>query len=406
MQQFFAQMTKKSSTSSSTNLSFEDTKIAFASKDDFQLKKSYWIFATMNQNWLVNLGTFFIKLFLFLHFPIKKVIKSTIFAQFCGGETIDGCESTIQELEKASIGTILDYSVEGEESEKSFQKTKEEILKTIRKSAQNPAIPFAVFKVTGIFQSELLEKAQTESEFSEDEQELFDHSKEILNEICALAYELNVRLFIDAEESWIQTTIDQLTYEMMAKYNHKTAIIYNTFQMYRHDMLANLTEAIATAEEKKYYLGVKLVRGAYLEKERQKAHEDEYSEPLHVCKEDTDRDYDLGVELCLKHVERVHFCMGTHNEASCLRLCDAMNALQIPSNHPNIYFAQLLGMSDNISYNLAASGYNVAKYVPYGPVDAVMPYLFRRAEENSSIAGQTSREFALLQKEVNRRNNA
>jgi proline dehydrogenase len=163
---------------------------------------------------------------------------------------------------------------------------------------------------------------------------------------------------------------------------------------------------VETAQEKNYYLGVKLVRGAYLEKERQKAHEDEYSEPLHVSKEDTDRDYDLGVELCLKNVERVHFCMGTHNEASCLRLCDAMNALEIPSNHPSIYFAQLLGMSDNISYNLAASGYNVAKYVPYGPVDAVMPYLFRRAEENSSIAGQTSREFALLQKEVNRRNNA
>jgi proline dehydrogenase len=215
-----------------------------------------------------------------------------------------------------------------------------------------------------------------------------------------------VRLFIDAEESWIQTTIDRLTYEMMAKYNLKTAIIYNTFQMYRHDMLANLEVAIAAAKANKYYLGVKLVRGAYLEKERQKAHEDEYSEPLHVSKEDTDRDYDLGVKLCLAHLENVHFCMGTHNEASCLLLCDAMNELQIPSNHPNIYFAQLLGMSDNISYNLAASGYNVAKYVPYGPVDAVMPYLFRRAEENSSIAGQTSREFALLQKEVNRRNNA
>jgi proline dehydrogenase len=399
-------MTKKTLTSTSSNLSFEDTKIAFASKNNFQLKKSYWIFATMNQNWLVNLGTFFIKLFLFLHFPIKKVIKSTIFAQFCGGETIDGCESTIQELEKAKIGTILDYSVEGEESEKSFQKTKEEILKTIRKSAENPAIPFAVFKVTGIFKAEFLEIAQTEAGLSEEDQENFDHSKELFGEICQLAYDLNVRLFIDAEESWIQTTIDRLTYEMMAKYNQKTAIIYNTFQMYRHDMLANLQEAIAAAKENNYLLGVKLVRGAYLEKERQKAHEEEYSEPLHVCKEDTDKDYDLGVELCLKHLDHVHFCMGTHNEASCLRLCDAMNALQIAQNHPHIYFAQLLGMSDNISYNLAASGYNVAKYVPYGPVDTVMPYLFRRAEENSSIAGQTSREFALLQKEVNRRNNA
>ena len=387
-------------------ISFDNTEIAFRSKNRQDLQRAYLLFQIIGAPSIVKIGKILTPLALRMRLPIKGLIKSTIFKQFCGGETIDGCESTIQELEKAKIGTILDYSVEGEESEKSFQKTKEEILKTIRKSAENPAIPFAVFKVTGIFKAELLEKAQTEAELTEEEQELFDHSKDLLMEICDLAHALKVRLFIDAEESWIQTTIDQLTYEMMAKYNQETAIIYNTFQMYRHDMLANLKEAIAAAEEKNYFLGVKLVRGAYLEKERQKAHEDEYSEPLHVCKEDTDRDYDLGVELCLKHVDRVHFCMGTHNESSCLRLCDAMNALQIPSNHPNIYFAQLLGMSDNISYNLAASGYNVAKYVPYGPVDAVMPYLFRRAEENSSIAGQTSREFALLQKEVNRRNNA
>ena len=399
-------MTKKSSTHSSTSLSFEDTKIAFASKDNFQLKKSYWIFATMNQNWLVNLGTFFIKLFLFLHFPIKKVIKSTIFAQFCGGETIEGCESTIQELEKAKIGTILDYSVEGEESEKSFQKTKDEILKTIRKSANNPAIPFAVFKVTGIFKAELLEKAQSDAALTEEEQSLFDHSKDLLIEICDLAHELNVRLFIDAEESWIQTTIDRLTYEMMAKYNQNTAIIYNTFQMYRHDMLANLKEAITSAEKKNYCLGVKLVRGAYLEKERQKAHDDEYSEPLHKDKAHTDQDFNLGMLACLNNIDRVHFCIGTHNEYSCQLLAEEMAKQQIPHNHPNIYFAQLLGMSDNISYNLAASGYNVAKYVPYGPVESVMPYLFRRAEENSSIAGQTSREYTLLQNEVKRRKNA
>ncbi|MHA8099294.1 proline dehydrogenase family protein [Aquirufa aurantiipilula] len=386
-------------------LSFEDTQIAFASKSDFQLRKSYWIFAIMNQNWLVKLGTFFIKLFLFLHLPVKKIIKTTLFGQFCGGESIQECQTTIQELDKAHIGTILDYSVEGEENDKSFQLTKNEILKTIIQSHESSAIPYAVFKMTGIFNSELLEKYQTEKGLSEEEEIDFLKSKDYLIEICQEAYNQEVRLFIDAEESWIQNTIDELCYEMMQRFNHKTSIIFNTFQMYRVDMLENLHHAIHVAQDQSYFLGVKLVRGAYLEKERLRAHEDEYSEPLHKEKEATDRDFNLGIQACLDHLEQVHFCVGTHNEQSCRLLCQWMEEKGISQNHPHIYFAQLLGMSDNISYNLASSGYNVAKYVPYGPVSAVMPYLFRRAEENSSIAGQTSREFALLQKEVSRRKN-
>lgn len=387
-------------------LSFEDTKIAFSSKTDFKLRKSYWIFAAMNQIWIVKLGTFFIKLLLFLHFPIKKLIKSTLFEQFCGGESIEECQKIITELHKGKIGTILDYSVEGEESEKSFQKTKSEIQETIRKAHQDSAIPFAVFKMTGIFQVELLEEFQTESGLTEENEAAFQHSKDILTDICQLAADLHVKLFIDAEESWIQTTIDVLAYEMMEKFNKDEAIIFNTYQMYRVDMLANLTEAITTAETKAYHLGVKLVRGAYLEKERIRAHEDEYSEPLHKEKEATDHDFNQGMLLCLEHIGAVNFCLGTHNEASCLQLTQAMAEAHIPNNHSHIYFAQLLGMSDNISYNLAAAGYNVAKYVPYGPVESVMPYLFRRADENSSIAGQTSREFSLLQKEVRRRKTA
>lgn len=301
------------------------------------------------------------------------------------------------------IGTILDYSVEGEENEKSFLKTKAEILKTIEKAKIDPQIPFAVFKLTGLFQTELLEKHQAGQVFDEEEAESFAHSKQFLIEVCQKAHDEGVKLFIDAEESWIQNSIDTLTYEMMAMFNEREAIIFNTFQMYRVDMLDNLRQAIENAEKSHYFIGVKLVRGAYLEKERQRAHEDEYSEPLHKQKKDTDRDFNAAVDVCLAHLGQVNFCVGTHNELSCMQLCDKMEALEIPANHSHIYFAQLLGMSDNISYNLAANGYNVAKYVPYGPVAAVMPYLFRRAEENSSIAGQTSREFGLLQKEVNRR---
>ena len=388
------------------NLSFEDTQIAFASKTDFKLMKSYWIFAIMNQNWLVKLGTFFIKFFLFLHFPIKKLIKTTVFEQFCGGESIEDCDSTIQSLGKVHIGTILDYSVEGEENEKSFLKTKAEILKTIEKAKQDPQIPFAVFKLTGLFQSELLEKYQSGQTLHEEEIESFASSKTYLIEVCQRAHDLHIKLFMDAEESWIQNSIDSLTYEMMARFNQEDAIIFNTFQMYRVDMLENLRKAIETAEKSGYYFGAKLVRGAYLEKERQRAHEDEYSEPLHKHKEDTDRDFNEAIDVCLAHLGQVSFCVGSHNEFSCMQLCKKMDDLDIPKGHPHIYFAQLLGMSDNISYNLAAMGYNVAKYVPYGPVASVMPYLFRRAEENSSIAGQTSREFGLLQKEVNRRKQA
>lgn len=395
-------MTQNTSSNELKKLSFEDTHIAFASKNNFELQKAYWIFAIMNQNWSVKLGTFFIKLFLFLHFPIKKLIKTTIFQQFCGGESIEDCEKTIQGLNKVSIGTILDYSVEGEENEKSFQKTKNEILKTIEKAHQELSIPFAVFKVTGIFSSELLEQFQL-GPLDEEDEHSFQLSKEYLHEICQKAFDLQVKLFIDAEESWIQNSIDLLSYEMMEKFNKNEVIIYNTFQMYRVDMLGNLSNAIKSAKDQQYFLGVKLVRGAYLEKERQRSHEENYSEPLHKNKQDTDRDFNAGVDLCLNHLETVYFCIGTHNEESCIQLCDKMNSKGIPNNHKQIHFAQLLGMSDNISYNLAHFGYNVAKYVPYGPIESVMPYLFRRAEENSSIAGQTSREFALIKKEVNRR---
>lgn len=395
-------MTQNTSSNELKKLSFEDTHIAFASKNNFELQKAYWIFAIMNQNWFVKLGTFFIKLFLFLHFPIKKLIKTTIFQQFCGGESIADCENTIQGLNKVSIGTILDYSVEGEENEKSFQKTKNEILRTIEKAHQEHSIPFAVFKVTGIFSSELIEQFQI-GPLDADDESLFTLSKEYLLEICQKAFDLQVKLFIDAEESWIQNSIDLLAYEMMEKFNKNSVIIYNTFQMYRVDMLGNLTNAIKSAKDQHYFLGVKLVRGAYLEKERQRSHEENYSEPLHKSKHDTDRDFNAAVDLCLHNLETVYFCVGTHNEESCVLLCDKMNALGISTNHPQIHFAQLLGMSDNISYNLAYFGYNVAKYVPYGPIESVMPYLFRRAEENSSIAGQTSREYALIKKEVNRR---
>ena len=387
----------------SPKVSFEDTSIAFSSKSNLQLKKIYLIFASMNQNWLVKLGTFFIKLFLFLHFPIKKLIKMTVFEQFCGGENLQECNKTIENLDKAHIGTILDYSVEGEDDEKSFDKTAKEILLTIEKANQNQAIPFAVFKVTGIGSAELLEKVQNQGELYDEEKEAFELVRKRIDMLCGRAAVLNVRVFIDGEESWIQDTIDELTYEMMEKYNHEKCVVYNTFQMYRKDMFHNLKNATFEARKQNYYLGVKLVRGAYMERERQKAHEDNYCEPVHETKEGTDADFNAAMEYTVENREVISVCVGTHNEYSCKRLVELMTQHHVQPTDTHFYFAQLLGMSDNISFNLSKAGYNVAKYVPYGPVDAVMPYLFRRAEENTSVAGQVSREFGLVKREIVRR---
>ena len=357
----------------------------------------------MNRGWLVNLGTFFIKLALNLKLPVKKLIKSTIFEQFCGGETIRDCEKTIQKLHNGHVGTILDYSVEGEGSESSYDETVLEILRTIERASKSDDIPFCVFKVTGIASTELLEKVQAGDPLTAEEQEAYKRVHQRVDTLCQRASENNVRIFIDAEESWIQDTIDKLAYDMMDRYNHQQCIIYNTYQLYRSDSLANLKKSIQAARDKGYFLGAKLVRGAYLEKERIRAYEGEYLDPIHHTKEETDRDFNEAVDFCMANRDIVSICLGTHNEYSCQYCISHMQELRIAPNDPHIWFAQLLGMSDNISYNLANAGYNVAKYVPYGPVEAVMPYLFRRASENKSIAGQSSREYLLVKKELQRR---
>jgi proline dehydrogenase len=382
---------------------FEDTSVAFASKSDASLRKTYWLFNLMNQARVVNLGTFFIKLALKLNLPIKNLIRITIFEQFCGGETIRDCDSTISSLAKSGIGTILDYSVEGEDNEQSFDETAKEILKTIDKAAESGQIPFSVFKVTGIASSELLEKVQRKEHISDSDKIQFERAKERMKTLCAHAFEKNVRIFVDAEESWIQGIIDELTYEMMAEFNKESAIVYNTYQLYRHDTLEALKGAYLKARQRGYILGGKLVRGAYMEKEQLRARENEYTNPIHASKEATDADYNAAIDFSIENLKHISVCLGTHNEYSCQYCAAKMEKLGIDRSDQRIWFAQLLGMSDNISFNLAKANYNTAKYVPYGPISAVLPYLIRRAEENTSIAGQSSREFILVKSELKRR---
>ena len=384
-------------------VSFEDTSVAFSSRSNYSLFKMYLLFGSMNFNKLVKIGNILISFFLKIKFPIKTLIKYTVFEHFCGGETIAESEKTIRELEKFRIGSILVYSVEGEKTEEGFDKTAEETIKTIKKSGESQSIPFSVFKPTGIASAELLTKVQGGVKLTEQECHSFQLVKTRMENICREAYECNTRILIDGEESWMQDTIDTLVYEMMLKFNREKVIVYNTYQMYRTDMFDNLKSAHSTITGHGAMLGAKLVRGAYMEKERERAEEMGYESPIQPDKTSSDRDFNLALRFCIDHYDTVGLCSGTHNEYSNQYLTELMEEKNIAPGDPAIYFAQLYGMSDNISFNLSKAGYNVVKYVPYGPVQSVLPYLFRRSEENSSIAGQTNREFYYIKKEVKRR---
>ncbi|MBW3129077.1 proline dehydrogenase family protein [Hymenobacter profundi] len=385
-------------------VSFEDTAVAFAAKSDADLRKTYALFAAMNSPATVKAGGSLMKTALRWYIPgVKFLVKHSIFAQFCGGETIQECKPVIEELGRYNIGTILDYSVEGEGDDRSFDRTRDELLATIELAHRSKHIPFSVFKVTGVAHSAILEKKQAGKPLTPAEQASYERAHARVDAICSLAHRHGVRVFIDAEESWFQDTIDALTYEMMAKYNRESAIVWNTYQLYRHDRLEALQQAYATAKAEGYYLGGKLVRGAYMEKEGRTAAQRGYANPINPTKTATDQLYDDALRYCVDHIDRISLCAGTHNEASSLLLTELMQARRIAPNDTRVWFAQLYGMSDNLTYNLAHAGYNTAKYVPYGPVAAVMPYLLRRADENTAIAGQSSREFLLIQKEIARR---
>jgi proline dehydrogenase len=385
-------------------VSFDDTAVAFASKSDIELRKMYALFASMNNNTLVKTGGGLMKAALKWSLPgTKFLIKHSIFRQFCGGETIQECVPVIAELGRYNIGTILDYSVEGEGNDRSFDKTRDELLATIDLAHRSTHIPFSVFKVTGLADSALLEKVQTGQPLTPAEQASYERAHARVDAICQRAHQYGVRVFVDAEESWFQETIDKLAYEMMRKYNRESAIVWNTYQLYRHDRLDAVKLAHEAAKQGGYYLGGKLVRGAYLEKEARVATQRGYQNPINPTKQETDDLYNESLRYCVQHIDRISICAGTHNELSSKLLTDLMQEFELQPADPRIWFAQLYGMSDNLSYNLAHAGYNTAKYVPYGPVDAVMPYLLRRADENTAIAGQSSREFLLIQREIRRR---
>jgi proline dehydrogenase len=384
-------------------LSFENTEIAFRHSTNKDLKRAYWLFRMININFFVKMGPPITNFAMKIGLPIKSLIKATIFEHFCGGETIEECNETIKKLHDGGVGTILDYSVEGEEDEHVFDATRDEIILTIKRAAGDKAVPITVFKVTGVGRFDLLEKLDAGTSLTPEEEAEWEKVQTRVLAICQKAFDTGVPIMVDAEETWIQKTIDLLALNMMRKFNKQKAIVYNTYQLYRHDKLQSLKDDHAIAVKEGFILGAKLVRGAYMEKERRRATEMAYECLIQPDKLSTDKDYDAAVNFCTDNIAKIAFVAGTHNENSCRLLAEQLDEKSITHNNSHVYFSQLLGMSDNLSFNLADAGYNVAKYVPYGPVKAVLPYLFRRAQENTAIAGQMSRELGLILTEKKRR---
>ena len=385
-------------------INFSNTEIAFKNKSDQELKKAYQLFKMMNKSWFVNLGSKLGTLAVKWNLPFSKVIvKNTIFEQFCGGTTLLNSQPTIDKLAQYNVVSLLDYGAEGKTTEEAYNRTMNENIKALEFASTNASIPVVTTKITGLARFELLEKISAGESLSAEEEQEYSHVLKRIDAICASASKNNTSIFIDAEETWIQDAIDSITNLMMSRYNKDKVSVFNTFQMYRHDRLAFLKKSYEEANKQGYLLGAKLVRGAYMEKERARAEEMGYDSPINPTKQATDEQFNQGVRFCVDHYETIALCNATHNLESSALLASLIQDNNLPKDHPHLNFCQLYGMSDNLTFNLAAEGFNVGKYVVYGQVEEVVPYLVRRAQENSSVTGDMSRELELYSKEIKRR---
>lgn len=385
------------------SLSFDNTQVAFQYKSNKQLKQANFLFASMSSSMLTSLGISFTSVALKMKLPVEGIIKRTIFEQFCGGETLQEVAKTAAMLAQYNVDVCLDYGVEGKSEEADFDAAVPEFIKAIQYAASQKNIPFIPIKLTGFARFGLLEKLHTGTALSEAEQKEFARVKDRIDAICSVANDCKLMILVDAEESWVQQPIDDLTDEMMGKYNRDKVVVFNTFQMYCHAKLAFLKESYEKAKSRGYILGAKLVRGAYMEKERARAVAMGYPSPIQPNKKACDEDYNQAVAFCLAHSEVIATFIGTHNEDSCYIAANLMKEQGLANDVEKVYFAQLYGMSDNMTFNLANEGYHASKYLPYGPVKDVIPYLMRRARENTSVKGQTGRELSLIKKELKRR---
>ena len=384
-------------------VAFENTKIAFISKSDSDILRAKLLFKTISSPTIVKISTGLVNFALGIHFPIAWAVKPTIYAHFCGGISIEDCKDTARIMGEHNVKSILDYSVEGKESIDDINHALKETLNAIKNAGQDKNVPFAVFKPTAFTRHDILIKYSAGTKMTDSEKQEYIDFKDRIHTLCKAAHESDIPILIDAEDYAYQLAIDEIVDENAAKYNKEKAIVYNTLQMYRWDRLDFLKKSYEKSVKGNYFLGMKFVRGAYMEKERARALEMGYKDPIQPDKESTDRDYNAALKFCVDHLDTVSVFNGTHNEESSIYLTELMKEKNIAKDDNRCWFSQLYGMSDNISFNLGAEGYNVAKYLPYGPIKHVMPYLLRRAEENTSVKGQTSRELNLILTEQDRR---
>ena len=383
---------------------FNDTKIAFADKTDAQLKKAYWMFKMIEQPALTSIGTSVLNFTVHHNFPfVTGIVKNTLFEQFCGGETREESMKVVKQLFKSRVGSIFDYSIEGKEDEATFDAVCNEIKNIVKFSVGNPAIPFIVFKPTAFGRIDIYELVGKKAELTAEQKLEWERVVKRFDEVCQLCHHHDKKVMVDAEETWMQDAADWLCEEMMEKYNRDKPIVWNTIQMYRTGRLEYMKEHLQRAKEKGYFIGYKIVRGAYMEKERARATEKGYPDPIQPNKQASDNNYNAGIDFVMQNLDVVSAFFGTHNELSSELIMNKMKGQGLDNSSENVYFGQLYGMSDNITFYLSNKGYNVAKYLPYGPVKDVVPYLTRRAQENTSVAGQTGRELGLIQKELERR---
>ncbi len=382
---------------------FNNTQVAFSLKSDTELDRAYFLFKLIDSQPLVRIGTAVTNFALKANLPVEGLIRATVFDHFCGGINENDCMPVMDKMFTKGVSSVLDYSVEGKEDEAHFEDALQMTLKIIAFAKEKKAIPFAVFKPTGFGRIDLYEKVGQKATLSPAETDEWQRVTNRFEQVCKAAYDNDIALLIDAEESWMQTAADDLVELMMQKYNQHKPIVFNTLQMYRWDRLDYLKKLHQTAKEKGFYIGMKLVRGAYMEKENNRALEKGYPTPICPSKEATDLNYNNAVQYMMEHLDKMAVFAGTHNEESSYLVMNYMAEQQLTTNDNRVWFGQLYGMSDNISFNLANEKYNVAKYLPFGPVKDVMPYLIRRAEENTSVAGQTSRELTLIKTERIRR---
>ena len=382
---------------------FKNTQTAFSLKSDTELDRAYFLFKMIANEPLVRIGTAVTNFALKANLPVEGLIRATVFDHFCGGVNEEDCISVVDKMYSKGVSSVLDYSIEGKEEEEQFDAVLEKTLKLIDFAKEKKAIPFAVFKPSGFGRLDLYQLIGEGKQLNAAETEEWKRVVARFEKVCKASYDNDVALLIDSEESWMQDAVDNLVEEMMQKYNKSKPVVYNTLQMYRWDRLDYLKKLHTKAKKEEFFIGMKLVRGAYMEKENERAIEKGYPSPICASKEATDENYNAAVKYMVDNIDSMSIFEGTHNESSTYFLMNLMEEKGLRTNDDRIWFGQLYGMSDNISYNLAANGYNVAKYLPFGPVKDVMPYLTRRAEENTSVAGQTSRELAMIKAERDRR---